>query len=291
MKTGFRVPLLLLMLGLIAVASPLAGAYALQTGQPQTHGYLEITPMGADPLDQHLDLWMTPAGGGDVIRQYTVEMTKRLHMIIVSDDFTHFLHIHPVLAADGHFTIEARFPAPALYHIYGDAEPAGIGQQVFRFDAPVDGGQAVANRALAPTGRDVAAGAYTVTLSTTTVSARKDTDIRVHVLSAGRPARDLHPYLGALAHAVFLSARDLTYVHVHPASLNPDGSSSMLDMGNMGSMSGMGGMDMAPLPDTATTSPDMLLHVALREPGTWKLWLQFRGGTELHVAPFVITAT
>jgi len=43
------------------------------------------------------------------IRQYTVEMTKRLHMIIVSDDFTHFLHIHPVLGADGHFTIDAPF--------------------------------------------------------------------------------------------------------------------------------------------------------------------------------------
>jgi hypothetical protein len=198
-----------------------------------------------------------------------------------------------VLGADGHFTIDARFPAPALYHIYGDAEPAGVGQQVFRFDVPVADGRAVGERTLAPTGRGVAAGPYTVTLSTTTVSAGKDTDIRVHVLRDGQPARDLHPYLGALAHAVFLNARDLTYVHVHPAALNADGSSSMagMDMSSMGGMSGMGGMDMAPLPDTATTSPDMLLHVVLREPGTSKLWLQFRGGTELHVAAFVITAT
>jgi hypothetical protein len=128
-----------------------------------------------------------------------------------------------------------------------------------------------------------------VTLSATTVSAGRETDVTVHVLHDGQPARDLHPYLGALAHAVFLNARDLTYVHVHPAPLGAAGASAMGGM-NMGDMTGMGGMDMTPLPDTASSSPDMLLRVMLREPGTSKLWLQFRGGTELYVAAFVITA-
>ena len=48
---------------------------------------------------------------------------------------------------------------------------------------------------------------------------------------------------------------------------------------------------MQALPDTAVSSPDMMLHVELREAGTYKLWLQFRGGSQLYVAPFVVTAS
>jgi hypothetical protein len=31
---------------------------------------------------------------------------------------------------------------------------------------------------------------------------------------------DLHPYLGLLAHAIFIDRRDLTYTHVHPMALS-----------------------------------------------------------------------
>jgi hypothetical protein len=41
-------------------------------------------------------------------------------------------------------------------------------------------------------------------------------------------------------------------------------------------------------PDTALIGPDSMLHVTLREPGEYKLWLQFRGGDALYVAPFVV---
>jgi hypothetical protein len=41
-------------------------------------------------------------------------------------------------------------------------------------------------------------------------------------------------------------------------------------------------------PDTALIGPDLMLHVTLREPGEYKLWLQFLGGEALYVAPFVV---
>jgi hypothetical protein len=34
-----------------------------------------------------------------------------------------------------------------------------------------------------------------------------------------------------------------------------------------------------------------MLHLALHEPGSYKLWLQFRGGTQLYIAEFTITVT
>ena len=70
---------------------------------------------------------MTPVGSTEGIRAYRVDMTKLLHMIIVSDDFRTFLHVHPILQADGHFLLDQKFPSPALYHIYADAEPEGFG--------------------------------------------------------------------------------------------------------------------------------------------------------------------
>ena len=42
----------------------------------------------------------------------------------------------------------------------------------------------------------------------------------------GKPAMDVHPYLGALAHAFFLDAGDRSSVHVHPVLPGVMGSAS-----------------------------------------------------------------
>jgi hypothetical protein len=275
----------------IAAASPLDGTFALQGGTAKAAGFMRATTLGSNPLRQHLDIWMTPKSGGATITHYTMDMTKLLHLIVVSDDFSQFLHIHPVLGSDGHFTIDQTFRRAGLYHAYADGEPDSLGQQVFRFDFPVGVATASSARSVPPAGRTVNAGPYTVTLSTTTVSSLKPTNVTVHIRRAGKPAGDLHPYLGALAHAVFLNATDLSYLHVHPM---PVGSGAMsmpgMNMSNSGSCD-MPGMAMPALPDSATSSPDMSLDISVHEPGSYKLWLQFRGGTTLYVAPFAITAT
>jgi hypothetical protein len=251
-----------------------------------------------EPLALALDIRFANAADARPITAFDVDMTKRLHLIAVGDDFVTFLHVHPTLAPNGHFTVVERFPKAGLYHVYADCVPHGHAQQVFRFDVTVGSPGARAARDVAPTGTVVSAGPYRVSLDRTTLDANGETHLVVHVRENGRPATDLHPYLGALAHAVFLNARDLTYVHVHPMKLGASGGAS--DMGGMAGMSGMSGMTGAsmpgmntsapPLPDSAVSSPDMLLHVAVHEPGTYKLWLQFRGGGALHVAPFVLTA-
>jgi hypothetical protein len=49
---------------------------------------------------------------------------------------------------------------------------------------------------------------------------------------------------------------------------------------------------MPELPDGASVSGEMMLHIALWEPGTYKLWLQFRGANDkLYVAEFTILAS
>jgi hypothetical protein len=269
-----------------AAGAPVDGTFALQGGTPRATAYLRSTQIGGDSLNRHLDTWMTPAGSPTVIRSYQIDMTKYLHMIAVSDDFRTFLHVHPTLGADGHFLLDQRFPSPGRYHIYIDAHPQDLGQQAFRFDVDFGAPAGPTTRDLSETGTASAAGPYTVSISSDTLSVQSESRIVVHILKGDRPAADLHPYLGALAHAVFINANDLSYVHVHPLPLPASGST-----GNEPTTMDSGDRPMPPpLPSSMISSPNMLLHVALREPGTYKLWLQFRGGSNLYVAPFILRA-
>jgi len=221
---------------------------------------------------------MTTPPSAAPIRNYAVEMTKKLHVVIVSSDFTRFMHIHPSLGPTGHFAIDQQFPAPGLYYLYADGEPNNLDHQVFRFEFTVSNNAGQKPLTLSPTGREVNIGPYTVDLSQVKLNAGGMDMIDVHILKGDKPANDLHPYLGASAHAVFLNARDLSYVHVHPMA-----------MGDMAAMSPP--INIAPdLPENSISSPDMMLHISIKEPGIYKMWLQFRGGGQLYVAPFVLTA-
>lgn len=267
-----------------AAPATISGHFAYQGGQLITRGYMRTASIGSDPLDQRIDIWMTSTSSPAPIKDYAVEMTKKLHVVIVSDDFRLFMHIHPILGPDGHFRLDQKFPAPGSYHLYADGEPNGGDHQVFRFDFNVGKPSAAAPMDLSDTGREVNIGPYTVDLSKARLTAGSTDTIEVQILKGDSPAKDLHPYLGVPAHAVFLNSSDLSYVHVHPL---PIGSAPM-DMSKM-SPADMRNMTMD-LPDTASSPPDMMLYVSVKEPGTYKLWLQFRGGDQLYIAPFILPA-
>jgi len=268
----------------VSLATPqaLSGVFALQAGHSQTQAHLVAKQIGTSPLAQRLDLWQTRDGLRTVSR-YGVNMTKYLHLIAISDDFTTFLHVHPTLENDHHFRIDVTFPKEGLYHVYADDDPDGIGQQVFRYELRV-GSHARRGRTLVPTGSHVTAGPYRVTLAATQLRTDSENELAVHITKNGTPASDLQPYLGAPAHAVFIDSGDLSYAHVHPMPLGAGGMSGMPEMSDMPSSPKSS-------PVTANASPDMLLHVRIREAGTYKLWLQFRGNDRLYAAPFVVTAS
>ncbi len=252
----------------------LHGTFALQGGVATTAGYLDAAP-SALPNAWKLDFWMTPRNDHAPIHAYELEMTKLLHVIIVSDDFKTFMHVHPKLLSSGHFVLDQVLPRPALYHIYSDARASGIGQQVFRFDFQAGKAVPTAPRDLSERNAVAHVDGYSVTLSSLPLRSGSSARIEVHVAKGGMPATDVHPYLQALAHAVFLDAGDLTYVHVHPVALGSStGPASAMVYSN----------------DAAVVSPNMLLSVTVNEPGTYKLWFQFRGGSSLHVASCILTA-
>src|SRR5690242_1726799 len=93
-----------------ATADVRKGEPALQGYAALTDGYLKATATRPDSLNQTLDIWMTKQGSKVPIKQYRVEMTKKLHVVIVGEDFKTFLHIHPDLQPTGHFLIAQHFP-------------------------------------------------------------------------------------------------------------------------------------------------------------------------------------
>ena len=181
----------------------------------------------------------------------------------------------------GHFVLAQQFPAAGTYFVYADACPNDLNHQVFRFKLDVGHPSSPPSaRDLPNTGMGVQAGPYEVDLSTVRLQSHKMEMVTIEVLENGQPAKDLHPYLGAAAHAVFLNAKDLSYVHVHPTA------------GDMMSMPMDMSKPMAELPDGTPVSDKMMLHIALWEPGTYKLWLQFRGADDrLYIAEFTILAS
>jgi hypothetical protein len=171
--------------------------------------------------------------------------------------------------------LDQTLPRPGLYHVYSDGRPSGIGQQVFRFDFPAGKAVPIAPRDLSERNAIAQVDGYLVTLSSLSLRSGSLAHIAVRIAKGGKPATDVHPYLRALAHAVFLDADDLTYVHVHPVAFR-----SSMEPANA----------MVYSNDEAVVSPNLLLSVTVSKPGTYKLWFQFHAGPSLHVASFVLTA-
>ena len=278
MKASLILSTLLVVSAMPISAQVLKGEPALQGYPAQVDGYLKVTATPASPLNEHLDMWMTLPKATTPIRSFQTEMTKKAHVIIVSDDFKTFLHIHPSLAPNGHFQITQPFPSEGTYYLYADALPNDLNHQVFRFKLDVGHASQPSARNLPGTGMGVQAGPYEVDLSSVRIHSGRMEMLDLNILKDGKPAKDLHPYLGASAHAVFLNSKDLSYVHVHPM----DAAMGMMDMSK----------PMPDMPDNASVSSDMMLHIALREPGTYKLWLQFKGaGDKLYIAEFTVLAS
>jgi cytochrome oxidase Cu insertion factor (SCO1/SenC/PrrC family) len=234
-----------------------------------------LTLVGAG-LQRRLDLLEFDRSPSDPFRSYDIDMTKLVHLIVVSDDLLDFQHLHPVLGADGHFRLTIAFPRATTYHLYADATPTGRANGVIRFDVPI-GHETSASRPSSVSSDEAHAGPYVVRVSAVHVAARQDVPLLFSIQHGGLPATDLHPYLGAYAHVIAIGVSDLSYQHAHP--MTP----GMMDMGESAQMA-------APLDPSATVPATMTVHVRFPRSGLFRIWIQFRGGSSVFAAPFVVEA-
>jgi hypothetical protein len=249
------------------------------TGKVPMEAFLRESP--GPNATTHLDVWEVRQG--HVITAYDIDMTKVMHMIVASDDLSDFRHVHPVLQPDGHLTIDLSLPEqPGGYHVYIDALPHGVGRQVFRFDLPGQGAS-TRPRVLHRQGGTVSVGPYSVTISPTRVPFGEIATISVRISKDGHPATDLHPYLGVMAHGVFIGTKDLTYMHAHGMTDEMLNMSSANDCGD-GMM-----MAMTPMPPDLNIGNEFEFEILAPSAQAYDFWLQFVGGKTVYTAPFLVT--
>ena len=141
---------------------------------------------------------------GRAVRDFDVEHTKRMHLIVVRRDMTGFQHLHPTMNAAGEWTVPATLRDAGTYRVFADFSVDGK-PHTLAGDLTVDGN--IVSRALPRPARSVDVDGLRVT--------RTGSGLGFAVTRGGKPVH-LEPYLGARGHLVALRRGDLAFLHVHP---------------------------------------------------------------------------
>ena len=156
------------------------------------------------------------------VRDFDVEHTKRMHLIVARRDLTGFQHLHPEQRADGVWETPVQIPDAGSYRVFADFARDGE-PRTLASDLRVDG--AADLRALpAPATAAASDGGYDVELRSPGARPGEEAELRFAITKDGEPVAT-EPYLGAGGHLVALREGDLAFLHVHPT--NEAGSSQV----------------------------------------------------------------
>ena len=240
----------------------MTGATAAQGLSEQLDGYT-LDP-GAKTAERGKDLtyaFHITQADGRPLTDYAIENAKKLHLIVVRKDLTGYQHVHPVLAADGTWSVHLTFAEPGPYRIYADFLPAAMMSSettvVLGTDLTVAG--AYTPQALPAASDSAMVDGYSVTRSGD-VAAGADSQLTFRVTKDGKNVTTLQPYLGSLGHLVSIRAKDLGYTHTHPIAASNSG-------------------------------PDVMFHVSFAEAGNYRQFFQFQTNGVVHAVAFTLTAT
>ncbi len=182
------------------------------------HGAAEGLRVVAEDLDLRPDrserlAFRIVDARGATVRQFDVEHTKRMHLILARGDLTGFQHLHPTQRADGAWETTTRIPDAGSYRLFADFSRGGE-PQTLATDLRVDG-RADLRDLPAPAAAAVSDGGYDVELASGPAHPGQEAELRFRVSKDGEPA-ETEEYLGAGGHLVALREGDLAFLHVHP---------------------------------------------------------------------------
>jgi hypothetical protein len=223
-----------------------------------------------------LTLDLLEADGETPVTEFDEVHTKLLHLILVSEDLTQFLHVHPDYQGDGKFVLEdASLPTGARYVAFADFTPTGEHQQVLWLNLATDGAQNASPVLVAGAGaQEVTVGPLKITLDLAhEPGAGVEQNLVFHVADAetGAPLDTLDEYLGAAGHLVIVDETAEIYLHTHPAGHD---------------MENMDGMEMP-----MQYGPDLEFMTEFPNTGLYKMWLQVQYQGEIYTAPFIVNVS
>jgi hypothetical protein len=149
---------------------------------------------------------------GRTVRDFDVEHTKRMHLIVVRRDMTGFQHLHPTQRRDGSWSVPVTLRDAGTYRVFADFSHNGK-PQTLADDLQVDG--TVRSRPLPAPARTTMVDGLRVSLREGASRAGQESSLGFSVTRNGRPVA-VQDYLGAKGHLVALRDGDLAFLHVHP---------------------------------------------------------------------------
>ena len=150
---------------------------------------------------------------GETVRDFDVEHTKRMHVIVARRDLQGFQHLHPEQAPDGSWSLPLRLDEAGSYRLFADFSHEEEKTTVAA-DLRVDGA-ADLKPLPAPAATSVSDGGYDVRLDGGSARPGEEAELRFTITKDGR-AIEPESYLGAGGHLVALREGDLAFLHVHP---------------------------------------------------------------------------
>lgn len=193
---------------------------------------------------------------GDPVTRYIEELTRDLHLYVVSADLTTFRHLHPVMADDGTWTAPVQLPSGGDYRVVAEfvaRDSGGNGDHlVLGQSLPLPGGAASYAATTDPVLEVEATQAPVAGPDGRMELTVRDRD--------GEPVR-LGTYLGAFGHVTGFHEQTGSMVHVHP-------------------------LDAPAVTEDGST---LTFHTEIAEPGDYRLFVQVRVDGYLHTVPVEMT--
>jgi hypothetical protein len=215
-----------------------------------------ITVEAGKPTE--LVLSVTDQRLGDPIKEFELVHDKLMHVIIVGEDLSYFVHIHPTIRSGNDdssiFTITHIFPNSGKYKLWVDFKPKGGNQIIAAFKFNVTGQPIHRPEKLVHDGKYVNQsldGQYQISLKIPdTIVAQNNVNIAFSISDiSGRPITNLEPLMAAGGHSVIISSDLKEFLHVHPTKeVDPNW---------------RGG-------------PDISFKTSFPKPGLYKAWGQFQ---------------
>ena len=159
---------------------------------------------------------------GRNVEHFDIFQEKLMHLIMVSDNFEFFRHLHPYYKGNGVFLTEAMLPDAGAYTLFCDYKPANSAEQLSVLKLRLKGTK---KSPVVPDTKknekiieDVKVG---ISFSPKRVKANEETIIVFNLkqVSDGSPVKELQPFLGEKGHLVVIRKSEVLaandYIHAH----------------------------------------------------------------------------
>ena len=213
-------------------------------------------------------------GGGRRLRFIEKTHERPIHLVVVSKDMKEFAHIHPELQPDDTFAVTYSFPHDGEYWLFADFTRPGAAPSVARFRLDVQGEPHTSAFVADGELTKIRNGLRVTFALPQEIRTGEDLRFRFEVTDpgTGESVTDLQPYLGAWAHIMIVREDGRRFIHAH--AVDEAYSASDADPWQH--------THAAPGP----SPPSVSTMVGFREPGRYRIWVQFQRNGEIVTVPY-----